>query len=96
MLKPDLVLQLRTMAARGSSACDMIITIADTYEGDRELQILTIAYFREAFGIGLKDLMPIGAWSFFPGGTWSREQVENHIMPLIANSREKWGHLMSE
>lgn len=91
-LKPDLILRLRNMAMKGASACDMIVAINDSHRGNQQLQILTIAYFRKAFGLPLRDLMPIGAWSFFDGGTWSREEVENYIMPLIESAREQWIH----
>jgi len=85
----ELVRQLREMARRGVSICDMALHICEVL-GVGNSRMDVIAYLREAFGIGLAELMPVGAWTYFPGGTWSREQVEAEVMPVIMRHREQW------
>ncbi|QRN93037.1 hypothetical protein JRI60_27945 [Archangium violaceum] len=90
MLNSNVVFKIREMAKQGESVCDMVVEICDSLGVGKDARVPVIAHLREAFGLGLAELMPIGAWSFFPGGTWSREEVEAQIMPLIIGSRDKW------
>ena len=91
MINSDLVHELREMATKGLPVCDMVTTIISRLGLPQDARVHVIAHLRTAFDLGIADLMPIGAWSFFPGGTWSREEVEQAIMPLIMKNRDKWG-----
>lgn len=90
MVDQDLVQKLRQMARTGASVCDMIVAISDKLKMGNDIQLLVIAHLRAAFRLGISEVSPVGAWSFFPGGTWSREQIEAEIMPLILRNRAKW------
>ena len=50
---------------------------------DRDSRLIVITYFKEAFSLKLGDIMPIGAWDFFDGGSWSIAEIEREISPLI-------------
>ncbi|MBM7113370.1 hypothetical protein [Archangium primigenium] len=90
MADPELVRTLRQMARNGASVCDMVAAISDTLRMGNDIRLPVIEHLRAAFGLKLSELSPVGAWSFFPGGTWSREEVERHVKPLILSNRSKW------
>lgn len=90
MLDPDLVEKLRQMAREGTSVCDMIVAISDHLQMGNDFRLPVVMHLRAAFGLGISELSPVGAWSFFPGGTWSREKVEADVMPLILRNRQMW------
>jgi hypothetical protein len=89
MRDPEVIEELREMARRGSSVCDMVVYLASKPDIGLTRQLVG-SYLRAAFELSIGETAGVYGWSYFPGGTWTQEMVEARVMPAILAAREKW------
>ncbi|NVJ09788.1 hypothetical protein HUW63_31765 [Myxococcus sp. AM001] len=91
MLEPDLLDGLRKMASANRDVVEMAHWLLDQLSLDAARdRIYVIAYLQQTYFLSAGDAAAIGAWSLFPGGTWSDEEIERFLSPRILSTRNKW------
>jgi len=73
---------LRAMAEDGKHASEMAEFVIEQLGGTERL-VMAIAYFQIALEIGLGNAKALGAWHRFPGSTWTDQQLNDDLDPVI-------------
>ena len=82
--------QLRRLAKSGATVPDLVLHIRDTLNEGDNIGLYVVVYLCETFDLRISEAKPVCAWSFFSGGTWTGEQVNAEIQPLIRQRQENW------
>ena len=85
---PALLEELRVTIRNGGSAIDSIRLLLQRLELGQESRLVVIAYFQTAFNMKLQDASKLGAWDFFPGGTWPDNVINSEITQILRNACE--------
>ena len=86
-----LVLELRSLAASGAEASELLAVIRDRLGlADENFRLIAIAYFREAFYLSLADASMVGAANIFPDGGRTAKQVDTQMHSIIERTRSVW------
>jgi len=84
----EAIFQLQKFAKSGKSIHTMLEFMIEYLELNENSRVILIAYFQKAFSLNMKEAMQIGAWNYFPGGTWDISEVESALRPVIEKSVE--------
>ena len=88
-LNEEILNNLRKIAKENESFSNILQYLVSSLHINKYSRITAIRYFRTAFQIDLKYAKDLGAWDFFEGGTWSIEQIESDLKPLIDKAIKK-------
>jgi len=90
LINPIIIRKMQNLAKGGNSVEDILNYLIETLKLDGGSRLIVITYFKEAFSIKLGDIMPIGAWEFFDGGSYNITEIEKEIKPLIDKTFNTW------
>jgi hypothetical protein len=87
----SIIQELRDLAGRGTPP-SQLVPVAGHRLGlqDQNFRLMAVAYFREAFALGLGEAKVIGASSIFPDGPWTDAQLDKEVAPMIEETRHLW------
>src|SRR5436190_16350874 len=92
---PAVVHRLRELAQDGRPVPELLREVARRLS-PQVLHPLTLAkYMREAFGLSLLEVKPIGGWSWEGRGELSDDQLNDLVMPSIVAHRDRWSNRRS-
>ena len=77
-LNVQLIKKLREMQAANKIVSEMLTEILLVHREDPQIKVLSMKYFREAFGLSMAAVTPIAGWSGF-GGELQDEQIDELI-----------------
>jgi hypothetical protein len=77
-----LVEKLRSMKKNGATIFELLEQIRFIHKEDPLIKPLSMKYFREAFGLSLPEVTPLGGWCGL-GGELSNEQISELIKPCF-------------
>lgn len=89
-LDQALVQELRREAAGGATPVELALHVRDRLAQGDEVRLLAIAYFREAFFLSLQDIVMLGAWHRYSGGSSSDQELNAEVASVIERTRPKW------
>ncbi|MEJ2613058.1 MAG: hypothetical protein P8179_24135 [Candidatus Thiodiazotropha sp.] len=81
-INSELVEKLRSMKTSGATIFKLLEQIQFTHKEDSLIKPLSMKYFREAFGLSMSEVTPLGGWCGF-GGELSNEQINELIKPYF-------------
>src|SRR5262245_56506977 len=84
--REDVIRAMRELATRGTTVRELV-QVVHTRLGYPEDAVLPVMwYFSEAFGLPLKDVLPLREWL----GTDRDEEIDALMLPAIAKARSQW------
>jgi hypothetical protein len=95
-IDPAIVLRLRRLAQERATVPELLRDIATQLSLSNSHTILFANYMRQAFGLSLLEVKPIGGWSLMGEGELSDDKLNEIMMPHITANREWWGLQTSE
>jgi len=78
------------MARAGGSVPDLILFIRDSLGQGDSIAVDVVILLRKAFHLEIREAKPALAWSFFEGGTWTADDVDEDIRPHILARQASW------
>lgn len=91
-LSPELVQDLRAKASAGASVPGLLREISRRLPADQQSSLYLLQYFRAAFYLSLKAVIPISSWKWREDGKdgISDERIEEDIRPEMEATRNLW------
>ncbi len=94
-IDPAVVNRLRTLAREGRTVSALLEEITNRLGLSGSHPLLLARYMREAFGLSLLEVKPIGGWSPGGSGELSDAQLDELLMPGIDANRDWWESRLS-
>src|SRR5712691_62310 len=91
----EIVNGLRAMARKGYTVPQMLREVMRGAGPVMPHELALAQYLREAFGLTLAQVKPIGGWYPDGKGELSDAQLHEFIMPEILKNRQEWDHPVS-
>jgi hypothetical protein len=85
-LRQDIIQELRTKAAKGSTVRELVGVIQSRLECGDQALLVVLWYFTAAFRVPLRQVLPIREWL----GSNNDEEIDGEILPAIAATRHLW------
>jgi hypothetical protein len=83
----ELVQELRALAIGGADVPELVELLQQRLElGAREATLLVIVYFRAAFGLSLREALPLREWL----AGRDRSEIDSLLIPAMQRSRNQW------
>jgi len=95
-IDPAVVQRLRAMAQEGRTVPELLREITNQLSSSSLHPLLLAKYMREAFGLSLLEVKPIGGWSLGGCGELSDDQLDELLMPGILANRDWWESRLSQ
>jgi hypothetical protein len=92
VITPEIVRELREVAARGTNVRELSNLIQDRVGCARTDLIPVLAGFIHAFGLPLPTVLPIREWL----GSDNDAEIDALILPEIEKARPKWSQSVPE
>jgi hypothetical protein len=86
-VRVDLVQEMRVLAERGADVPDLVTLLQQrlVLSDDRAL-FASLAYFRAAFCISLREALPLREWL----GARDRSEVDSVLIPAMKRTKPHW------
>jgi hypothetical protein len=86
-VRVELVLELRKLAEQGADVPELVEVVMQRLElNDRNGALPVILYFRTAFGLSLREALPLREWVAIR----DRSEIDSLLIPAM--QRKSWQH----
>jgi hypothetical protein len=93
-IDPTIVQRLRSLAQEGRTVPELLRDIPTKLSPAKVHTLLLAKYMREAFGLSLLDVKPIGGWAFGGTGELSDARLNELMLPAVNAKRPWWENQM--
>jgi hypothetical protein len=89
-LNPEILQRLRTLARSGSTPSQIARELFRQVDSQPHPRLTALKYLREAFGLSLRQVSPVGGWSADGTGELTDAQLDALLQPAIEQTRAQW------
>lgn len=89
-LNPEIVQRLRTLARSGSTPSQIARELFRQLDSESHPRLTALKYLREAFGLSVRQVSPLGGWSADGTGELTDAQLDALLQPEIEQTRTQW------
>ena len=90
-VREEILDEMRALAQRGTTVRELVRLVQNRLGYNEAMYVPALAYLVKAFGLHLRDVLPIREWI----GTDNDEEINAEIMPIIERNRQYWLPLVS-